>query len=297
MRQHRHPFPFFRSTPDPMMADALPPTSRRSSFGLWPVVLVAIGFATVVAACSGGSAYRAETSEFAQRYLPNEREVDHHPDSLALLAVRETENHLKFKLQEDYAVIMETWSSRPRDISANRSPLRSYTYATLWSRELSIASLEPEAAFSSLSKDQARRLLERRNSEYEDELQIDIYWFGSPNRSVVAGPGATVRLTTSRDSTYRPVRSDYGPIREAFVEAGRTALYRRNTFFFKRSPHGSDVLEGTSGVTLSIRPTSSTRDFRFRWTWGEDPNAGSSPAGATSGSSGGDTGTVDGPSR
>ena len=277
-----------------MKADAPLPDSGPSPRGTWPAavgLLALFAFLAVVAtACSGGNAYRAETSEFAQRFLPNEREVDYHPDSLARLSIRETADHLKIKLDGDYARIMEMWSSRPRDISPNRSPLRSYSYATLWSRELSIASLQPEAAVSSLSKDQARRLIEQRESEYDNELQIDVYWFASPNRTVVAGPGSTVRLITSRDSTYRPVRTDYGPIREAFVEGGRTALYRRNTFFFKRKRNGSDLLDATTGVTLSIRPTASTRDYRFQWTW-KEPQAVSSPSPASTGEAdGGDRG-------
>ena len=248
---------------------ATDPSDGHRPFRRGTTLLGLLAVALLAAACSGGNAFRADTSTFAQRFLPTERSVDYPPDSLALVSIRETEDHLTFDLEEDYAGMMEQWSTRPRDVSANRSPLRSYSYATLWSRELSIVSLEPEAAVTSLSKDQARKLIDQRQDEYEKSLQIDVYWFGSPERTIIAGPSARVRLMTSEDSTYRPTRWDYGPVREAFVDGGGTALYRRNTFFFKRAPDGDDFLDRTRNLTLSIRPLNSSRDYRFRWSWKE----------------------------
>lgn len=245
---------------------------RRGSGAAWAAVLAAV---LLVGACSSGNQFSADTGDVAQRFIPTSRETDHHPDSLAGLAVVEDENKIKFKMESSYQSLLLDWTTRPRDVSANRSPMRNLTYATLWSRELSLASLEAEAAVTSLSKDQAKKMIDRREEEYRDFLQIDVYWFGSPNRSAIAGPGTFVKLKTSRDSTYRTSRRDYGPVREAFVDGGRTALYRRNTFYFDRQRNGHDILDDVSTVTLEVRPTNSTRDFRFTWTWEGAPQSAS----------------------
>lgn len=242
--------------------------------------------ALLVGACSGGSQYRsAETGEIAQRFLPTQSRAAHHPDSLDGFSIVENENKLEFRTEETYTTLTQKWSVRPRDFSANRTPLRQLTYATLWSRELSLISLQPEAAVTSLSKPQAKKIIARREEEYKDFLQIDVYWFG-PTRGtnlIVAGPGTTVRLETSKDSTYRPSRTDYGPIREAFVDGGRRALYRRNTFYFDRDGKGSDPLANTTDLTLSLRPSGSSSDFRFQWTWADETSAAPRPDGPRSG--------------
>ena len=264
--------------------------SARRFSGLRPrlfasLVVLAIA-ALLVAACSGGSQYSgAETGEIAQRFLPTQSRVAHHPDSLSGFSIVEEENKLAFQTEETYTTLTQKWSVRPRDFSANRTPLRQLTYATLWSRELSLISLQPEAAVTSLSKPQAKKIIARREGEYKDFLQIDVYWFGPTRRSnlIVAGPGTTIRLETSKDSTYRPTRTDYGPIREAFVDGGRRALYRRNTFYFDRNRDGSDPLANTTSLTLSLRPSGTSSDFRFQWTWADETSAAPRPDALRSG--------------
>lgn len=222
--------------------------------------------------CGGGDAYSVDEGRLAQRFLPTTRTVSHHPDSLWALTVTEGDQKMKYQLERDYESIIEKWSTSFQSMGAGRTR-RSRTYATLWSLELSLASLQPEMGILSLQKDRARQLIEERRKEYFDSIQIEVYWFlqGRGN-GIITGPGARAELRV-RDSTYRPIREDHGPIREAFVEAGNTALYRRNTLHFPRTVNETDVLEGASRIRLEVRQVGMPSEERFTWEWDDGSEA------------------------
>lgn len=221
----------------------------------------------VLLACGGGNSYSVDEGRLAQRYLPTERTVNYHPDSLEALVIGEEEGKISFELENGYASLVEKWSCSFQSVGAGRT-FRSRTYATLWSLELSLASLQPEMGILSLRKERARQLIRDRRKEYFDALEIDVYWFlpGGRGDGIISGPGARTQLHVG-DSTYTATRSAHGPIQEAFISGGTTALYRRNTFYFPRTVNGRDVLKGASEIQLEVREVGSATSERFTWRW------------------------------
>jgi len=230
-------------------------------------LLVALVLAVVLflPGCAGGSAYTVDVSDIADRYLPTTREVDYHPDSLSSLSLEETDDRYEIELTESYPSLHRRWSSSYQNLGAGRSR-RTRSYATFWSKELSLASLQAETAFASLTRDRAEKLLKEQEQEYQTTIQFEIYWFESEGNSILAGPGSRVELEIG-DETYRPAREDHGPLREAFLTGGGQALYRRNTFHFRRVVDDTDVLQGAEGMTLKVNRSGAQSRVRFAWEW------------------------------
>ncbi|MFB6097649.1 MAG: hypothetical protein ABEK84_00750 [Salinibacter sp.] len=223
--------------------------------------------AALVGGCGGGGTYTINRGQVAQRFLPSERTV-HHPDSLKALTITEEDGKIQYVLERDYQALVEKWSASFQNVGAGPS-IESRTYATLWSLELALVSLQPEMGILSLRKERARKLIEKRRERYFDRIRIDVYWFVGPGMNgIITGPGARTELVVG-DRTLRPVRSDHGPLREAYVAAGGTALYRRNTLYFPRTVEGTDVLKNASGVRLTVRRTGAASKEEFSWQWQE----------------------------
>ncbi|PSQ90629.1 MAG: hypothetical protein BRD30_04435 [Bacteroidetes bacterium QH_2_63_10] len=222
----------------------LAPSSRRRSLVLLIVLLVPL----LGTGCGGGSTYSVNEGQIAQRFLPTERSVSHHPDSLRVL-------------------------SRFQNVGTGRS-VQSRTYATFWSLELSLASLQPEMGIQSLQKEKARELIEKRRKEYFDTIQIDVYWFieRSGESGIISGPSARIELQVG-DNTYRPLRSDRGPLREAYVSGGNTILYRRNILYFPRTVDGTDILQNAPSMQLEVHRIGTGSVEQFSWRWETEPSA------------------------
>lgn len=219
-----------------------------------------------VVACAGGGTYSVNEGQIAGGFLPSIRSVDHHPDSLKALQIAEEDGRIQYDLSRDYEALIQKWSCSFQNVSSGRD-LQTPTYATFWSLELSLASLQPEAGILTLRKERAEELLEERREEYFDTIQIDVYWF--PRRGgdgIITGPGAQAKLRVG-DRTYRPVRESHSPLREAFLAGGETALYRRNTLYFPRTVDGTDILEGVSRLRLDVRQTGASSTYQFTWRW------------------------------
>jgi hypothetical protein len=170
------------------------------------------------------------------------------------------------ELAINYSSLHRRWSSSYQNLGIGRSR-RTRSYATFWSKELSLASLEAETGVSTLTRDRAQKLLAERRREYRDVVQIDVYWFEAEGNSLLAGPGSRVRLEID-GTTYRPAKENHGPLREAFlVGDSRGALYRRNTFYFSRVVDGTDILEDTSEMKLTVNQSASQSRIRFAWEW------------------------------
>ena len=225
----------------------------------------------LVVGCGGGDTYSVNEGQLAERFLPTERDVDHHPDSLRALTITEEEGKVRYQLQRNYQSLTEKWSCRFQNVGAGRS-VRSRTYATFWSLELSLASLQPEMGIQSLRAEKARELIEERRKEYYDTIQIDVYWFieRRGQSGIISGPSARTEIKVG-DETYRPLRTDHGPLREAYVSNG-TILYRRNTLHFPRTVDGTDILKDASGMQLEVRRTAAGSKEEFSWRWGDDPS-------------------------
>lgn len=260
--------------------------SSRQFPRLWFRLLtwgLAMGVGLGAAGCGGQGAFTLDEGALAQRYLPPTRSVDHSPDSLRDLTVTtEEDSTISFEMKNDYASLWQKWSASYQNLGSGRSR-RSRSYATLWSKELSLASLQPEMGIQGLSPDRAHDLLDQRHEEYRKSIQIDVFWFEAEGSSTLAGPGARVFLQVG-DEEYRPREEDYGPLREAFLEDASTGLYRRNTFLFPRVVDEQDILDGATQLTLLVRHTGRSERFRFRWTWDASQaavrGAGMGPAGA-----------------
>ena len=212
--------------------------------------------------------YSQDVGDLAEQYLPTTRQADAHPDSVRNLSIITEDETVKFELDEDYQDLHTLWSCTFQVTTASGSVRQPLTYATLWSKELSLAALQADRGITSLTRDQAMKMIDEREQEYHELLQIDVYWFSGPDGTPISGPGAQVRLRDGQGNTYRPVRDDHGPLREAFITGGNSALYRRNMFFFKRNVDGSDLLDDTETLRLTVSPTAAPR-VRFEWAWDE----------------------------
>ena len=239
--------------------------SCRWPVGLWLAAVLLVG-------CSGGDTYSVDEGEISQRFLPAERTVDHHPDSLEALTISESDGKIQFEVERDFESLTEKWSSSFQNIGPGRS-FRSRTYATFWSLELSLMSLQPEMGVLSLQKERAREMIAQRRAEYAKTIHIDVYWFVERGRNgIITGPGARTELRVGEER-YRPVQSDHGPLREAFVTGGRTVLYRRNSLYFPRTVEGTDILADASRMTLRVRQTGGGARQEFAWRWNESKTA------------------------
>lgn len=239
--------------------------SPRSLLG----VLFALVTAVLVGGCGGGGTYSVNEGQIAQRFIPTERSVDHHPDSLRAFTITEGEKKIQYQVKQDYQSVLIKWSSRFRNVGVGRSG-RSRTYATFRSLELSLMSLQPDVGILSLQKERARKLIEEQREEYFDRIRIDVYWFvEGQDGGVISGPSARTELLVG-DEAYRPVRTDHGPLREAFVAGDEKVLYRRNMLYFPRTVDGTDILENASGMRLKVRRVGTQSVEQFEWQWRND---------------------------
>jgi len=220
----------------------------------------------VLIGCGGGSTYSFDQGDLAQRFLPSERTVDHHPDSLGALSITESDGRIQFELANDYEALHQKWSCSYQSLGTGRSR-DGRSYATFWSLELSLAALQPEIGIGTLSPEQAQKSIEKRREEYARSIQINVYWFENEGNSLLAGPGSRVELRVGGEK-YRPRKQSHGPLREAFLptEAG-AALYRRNTFHFPRIVDSTNILKNTQGMELHINRSGPNPRVRFAWSW------------------------------
>jgi hypothetical protein len=240
---------------------------RFVPLGLALAVLV-VGGGSLFAGCLGGeTSARLDPGDLAGRFLPSTRQVEYHPDSLRALQIQEKDNRLHFKLETGYSTLHRLWSSSYQNLGVGETVQRPLSYATFWSRELVLASLDAEMGVSSLQKERARTLIDKRENEYRDALRFDVYWFEPEGNSLLAAAGTRVELRVGGER-YRPARQSHTPLREAFI-VGRSGpvLYRRNTFHFPRTVDDADILDEATRVTLTINRTGGGNRVRFAWEW------------------------------
>lgn len=230
------------------------------------LLFLVVGAASLLWGCSGGETYSVRPGNLGHRYLPSKRSVSHSPDSLVDVSIEEEEEHVTVDLKRGYESLHRKWSCTYESLSAGRSrPGRSY--ATFWSLELSLASLQPEVGLNTLSREQAKKALEDRRGQYRSTIEIDVYWFAGEGETILTGPGSRAELRVNGER-YRPASEGHGPLREAFLPgSGSTALYRRNTFHFKRNVQKKDILADADEMNLVINRPGSASRVRFVWSW------------------------------
>lgn len=228
------------------------------------VLLLVVGF--LIGGCgSSTGAFDVDEGDLAERYLPTTQRLDHHPDSVKALTITEEDNQLKYESDRGYAALWRDWSSTYQAIGTGRTRQQPLSYATFWGLELSLASLRAEGAFS-LTKDRARDLVQERRKQYQTTIQIDVVWFASEGNTNLTGPSARVRLVAG-DEKYQPEKEKRSPLRQAFLDGGRSDVYRRNSFYFPRIVDGEDILSGADEIMLEIRQINARDRVQFRWEW------------------------------
>lgn len=220
--------------------------------------------ALLLGGCGGGDQYTSEEGQLFLRFLPSEREVSAHPDSLEALTIRRENQQVQYELDRSYQRLIEKWSVTCR-YRCERN------YATLWSLELSLAALQADRGIQSLHADRATRMIDQVRRSHADTLQIDVFWFEGQGKA--AGPRYRAELHV-QDSTYLPARRTYGPIRRAYVRAGESTTYRRNRFYYPRMVDGKDILAGAPGIRLELYYVGLGKK-RFVWRWNDGEIAGS----------------------
>lgn len=213
---------------------------------------------------SSGDDFSIDQGEIASYALPGTRDVSHPPDSLVHLQIVEKEGRLNFELDKSYREMLLEWTAGLQG-GGRYGYFR--THATLWSKELSLASLIPERGVQTLSKDLAREMVRERTAEFDSLLQIDVYLFApSDRRRLDLGdlqldtPGKRVYLRDEDGNRYAPRHIDSSAPLEAF-HAGQQALYGRNAIFFDRyTEEGKDLLDAEQ-LRLYVRP------FGYYFTW------------------------------
>lgn len=229
----------------------------------------------LVVGCAGPEAmYTADQKNIAEGYLPRMRAVPHHPDSLRDVTLVEKDNQIELQLSSSYEQMLRNWSSTWQQVQG-RTPTgsRSYrSFATLWSRDLSVASLEAEAGISSLTKEVALRHLREREAQHDSTLQIDVYRYqsspagrGDLSETRLGVPGRRIQLRDDAGNRYRPLRVESTPVREVFFNSG-TVLVRRNTVFFDRVVEGKDILNNVETLRLWVQESFGD-DYYFSWSF------------------------------
>ena len=226
-----------------------------------------------LAGCAGqASQFSFNETDVAKRFLPTERKLAYHPDSMRAVDIVEKENSVRIRLEAPFEELLRgwsaTWESQSAGPTARGLPYRSF--ATLWSLELSLASLQPEVGLQGLSKDLARRYMRERRTEYDSTLQIDVYSYrnsppqkGNVSEMELAGPGNRITLRDNRGNEYDPIRAEASPIRQGFVRGGEV-LYQRNTFFFDRTEEEKDILNNVEELRLWVR---GSLGYSYYFTW------------------------------
>ena len=217
---------------------------------------------------STGSSYRVSPESIADQFLPREREAEAHPDSVRLLTIMERDDQLAFEMEHSYQHLHRLWSSTFNVVSAGRTPTRPLTYATLWSQELSLASLEAHEGISTLTKEAAREQIAKEREAYRTTIQIDLYWFSRSERTL---PPALLRSNAQLQMTpagerYRPTEVRHLPLRDAVLSNGESVIYRRTILVFARVVDDHDILADANGLQLRILTPGTTR-LEFAWSW------------------------------
>jgi hypothetical protein len=231
---------------------------------------------------SSESIFAAQDADIASHFLPFDRTVPHPPDSLVAVEIQQKQNRITLQLEKPYEEMLRDWSaSWQYQMRGSAGRNRAYrSFATLWSLDLSIASLQPEIGLSGLSKDVAQQRIDERIAEFDSTLQIDVYQFlGSPpdlrgtSEMSLDGPGANVTLRDDRGNEYKPTREVSGPSTYDTVQ-GQSVVYRRNEFIFDRVVDGTDILSGVRELRLWVRPSFGDA-YYFTWSFERNPAASS----------------------
>ncbi|MES3630200.1 MAG: hypothetical protein PPP56_08540 [Longimonas sp.] len=237
---------------------------------LWGLLIV-----LVATGCqSTSTSHTLYPESIADQYLPRERQVEAHPDSMRTLTIVERDDKIAFEMEQSYQRMHQSWSSTFDLLSAGRRPARPLTYATLWSKDLSLAALDAREGVSTLTQDAARERIQAERDAYHETVQIDLYWFTGPRQTPpsLLRANAQLRAQNGTREDYRPREVRNLPIRDVLLPSGDRVLYRRVILVFDRMVDDHDILSEINELKLRVTPSGGTR-LQFAWSWSDEPGA------------------------
>lgn len=195
-----------------------------------------------------GDPHNLELSDFYNMYLPLVRQVPH-PDSL-VERDRESMNQVRLR-----------WSvnSHQRHGRREYAPGSYSSFATLWSRELALTTLD-RGITADLSPDLKERMEADQEERYRSGVIFDVHLFVpavapyDPSHTSLHGGGASVDLEINDGAIYRASTIEVDYVDR--YEMGRQTLpvyHRLNRVYFDRYVDGVDILEDAEQLRLIVR--------------------------------------------
>lgn len=236
---------------------------RHSRFSHAAAILTAV--ILFLSGC-GGSAETSFTPYDGTRTLPTTRTIPH-PDSLRSVTLATRPDSVNITLKDSYADIMRAWSAQVQSDGPFRpSPFN--TFATLQSKDLTLALLERNERISTLSAERARKRVEEVLERYDETIVFRIQLFIRANR--ISTPYSPFRqrvvatLHVDGERTYESIRTEKSGVE--FENRGGGGVYRFPiTAYFNRHEDGRDLLTDSEELTLSIRPFPGLTELTFDW--------------------------------
>ena len=246
----------------------LPP--RFPFLPIWIFCALAVS----MAGC-GGSSQSTFDSYDGTRRLPTTQTIPH-PDSLRNVQLVSDPDSVKITLDRSYGDIVQDWSAQ---VGAS-GPFRPYpfnTFATLQSRELTLASLARRERIRTLTPDRARKRVEETLETYQKTIAFRVHLYIDARR--ISAPLSTLRkrvvatLSVNGEETFDALRTQKSNIQLTSRGGGNVYQYPI-TVYFRRHVDGRDLLmEGTRFV-LSVRPFPTLTELYFEWQRSENKRSG-----------------------
>ena len=239
--------------------------NRRLDPLLPSATAVLTAFTLFLGGCAGSAGTNFRNYD-GTRTLPTTRTILS-PDSLHFVELVLSTDSVNVALAGSYAALMREWSAQVQSNGPFRpSPFN--TFATLQSKELTLARLEREERISSLSAERARKRVEEVLEKYSETIVFRIHLFiGADRVSTPYSPlqqRVVATLHVDGDRTYESVRTEKSSVE--FENRGGSGVYRFPILaYFDRHVNGRDLLTDSEKWTLSIRPFPDPTELTFGW--------------------------------
>jgi hypothetical protein len=226
------------------------------------IVVLALSGGTGCAMFGAADPARTSATDFYNRYLPIVRQV-HHPDSVV------TGGDVSFREMRARWSVNHSRRFGGREFASSGFS----TFATLWSRELSVRAAERELGLGDLSADVRDRAISQQMDRYAEVLTFDIHMFVPAVRGYsstdtdLRTAGVNIILQDDRQNQYRPIEVVAGmPEHHQMMTTQPPVYYRPNQIIFYRAPEGTDILAGVESLRLIIRTAGPSADeVWFSW--------------------------------
>jgi hypothetical protein len=210
----------------------------------------------------GADRHDRTVSDYYNQYLPTVRQI-HHPDTVR------ADDDTSFRQLIDAWSVNHTVRTGRRDFG----PGNYSSFATLWSRELSIRSAEIGLGLGDVTADVRSRALDQQMERYDEVLAFEVHLFVPVRQGYTTtdtqlrASGMHIVLQDDRGNEYRPIRVDSDAPEEFQVLPSERPVYHRiNRLYFERRPDDIDILENVESLRLVVR-TAGTRTDEIWFTW------------------------------